>query len=320
MQKWVRFLGRSMEITFRHEIEFTTKGQVSVEDVAKSLVANASLLFYVGDVLEQFFPDFRVERINPRFVYATTASPLKEGLAVDILSTFQEDLKRDVPKLIEGITGAHLDPQYASIVTVLFLIILLYGLDKAYELFKRPREGSEDTAAPSSITRNYGTIINISGGLFEIPPSEIKGAIQRSIPVNQRRTLAKMAVNFIRPAKHERGAAITGAGLTIMPEAIEDAPGPLDIALEDDDEERTDGYRKVRVILHAYDIDHVSSGWAGHIEGVWDRRVRLKLSPSIQPSRLFGRESIVADIILVSKKRQDGTYTPTLIHLIDIYD
>jgi hypothetical protein len=139
-------------------------------------------------------------------------------------------------------------------------------------------------------------------------------ALQHSIPPNQRRILAKTAVDFIRPAKHERGAAITGAGLTITPEAIDETPSPLDIALEDEIDERTAGYSKVRVILHAYDIDRVTSGWAGHIEGVWDKRVRLKLSPTIQPNRLFGRESVVADIILVSKKRQDGNYVPTIIH------
>jgi hypothetical protein len=309
-----------MEITFPHEIEFTTKDQVSVEDVAKSLVANASILLYVGKVLEQCFPDLQIERIKPRFVSATTSSLLKEALAVDILSNFQEDLKREVPKLIEGITGAHLDPQYATVVTVVFFVVLLYGLDKACEFFKTPRVGSDSASPPSLITGNYGTVINISGGLFGIPPSEIAGAVQRSIPLNQRRALAKTAVNFVRPAKHEPGASIIGAGLTITPEAIEDTPGALDIALEDDDEEKTDGYSRVKVILHAYDIDHVSSGWAGHIDGVWDKRIRLKLSPTIQPNGLFGRESVVADIILVSKKRHDGSYVPTLIHLIDIYD
>src|ERR1700722_4455252 len=102
-----------MEITFSHEIEFTTRDQVSVEDVAKSLVANASLLSYVGEILEQCFPAMQIERVTPRFVSATTASPLKETLLVDILSTFQDDLRREVPKLIEGISGTHLDPQYA---------------------------------------------------------------------------------------------------------------------------------------------------------------------------------------------------------------
>jgi hypothetical protein len=245
---------------------------------------------------------------------------LTEKLAVELITNFQGDLKREVPKLIEGITGLHLDPQYSTIVTVVFFLVLLYGLDWAREFFKKLISKADGTTPPSLIIENYGTIVNISGGLFGLPPSEIAGAIERSIPPNQRRSLAKAAVNFVRPAKHERGAAITGAGLKITPEAIDESPSALDIALEDDDEEQSDPYRKAKIILHAYDIDHVSSGWAGHIEGIWDKRIRIKLSPTIQPGTLFGRESVIADIILVSKKRSDGTYVPTLIHLIDIHN
>jgi hypothetical protein len=308
-----------MEIVFPHEIEFKLTARPSVGEVAQSLIANAELVATVGRVLQQCIPDIQIEKITVELLSATTSSPSKEALAAGILLTFQEDLRREVPKLIEGITGVYIDPGYTTLVTVIFLVVVIYGIEKAWELFKKPKLETAAPYPPPQITQNVGTIIHAGAALVGLAPGQFAAALDRSFAPHQRRALAKTAVKFIQPAKQDAGAWITGGGLMITPETIAEAPSTLDIALEDEDDEKTEGYRKVRIILHAYDIDHVSSGWAGHIDGPWNKRLRIKLSPSIQPSTLFGKESIVADIILVSKRREDGTYVPSLIHLIDTY-
>ena len=216
-----------MEVIFSHEIEFTLTKNVSVSDVAASLIANEELLLSVGKVLEECFPELIVEKIVPRFISATTYSPLKEALAAGILLTFQDDLKREVPKLIEGITGAHIDPNYTTLVTVEFLVVVIYGIEKAWELFRKPKLDTPDATSPRPITHNFGTILNVGGDIIGIPPAELAGAVDRAFPANQRRALAKRAVRFIQPAKEEPGAVIIGAGLMITPEAIEAAPSSL---------------------------------------------------------------------------------------------
>ena len=112
---------------------------------------------------------------------------------------------------------------------------------------------------------------------------------------------------------------ITGAGLAITPEAIEASPSDLDIAMDDDDNDLQTPLQNVEVVIHATDIDHHSSGWAGHITGVWEKRLRMKLFPSIAPYELFGKETIKADVIVMAKRQWDGNHTPYLFHVLRVY-
>ena len=82
--------------------------------------------------------------------------------------------------------------------------------------------------------------------------------------------------------------------------------------MNDDDEKQTP-LTNVEVVIHATDLDHSSSGWAGHITGVYQKRLRMKLFSSVQPSQLFGKDKIIADIILVSKRTVEEDYMPVYV-------
>lgn len=261
-----------------------------------------------------------VEKTKVDFISASTNSPLREAFAVGILVTFQDELKIEVPKMIESITGYHVDAKYDTLVTVIFLVIVMYGMERAWEWFKNSKKDGEKSPIPQPIYNNYGTLIQAAGDLMDVPSSHLDRAIKQAIPAKQVKGLARAALDFIRPAKRERGAAIEGAGLSIDPAAIEAAPSPLDIALDESDEEAQAAYERREVIIHATDIDHNSSGWAGHIPGIWEKRLRMKLFPAISPIRLFGREKITADIIVVSKRNEAGEYVPYIFHVVAVYD
>jgi hypothetical protein len=127
-------------------------------------------------------------------------------------------------------------------------------------------------------------------------------------------------VAFIQPAKREYGARIEGAGQSINASTIEAAPSPLDIALDLADQEEQATYEHVEVVIHATDKDKGSSGWAGHIPKVSEKRLRMKLFPAISPAKLFGRESFLADVIVLSRRDQHGIMTPYLFHVVNVYD
>lgn len=309
-----------MELFFPHEIVFSNKEKILVGDVALSLIANEQIVHIVGKVLELCFDGLTVEKVNVEFRSASVNSPLKEALAAGILLTYQDDLKREVPKMIEAITGRHIDPNYTTIVTVVFLVIVIYGIEKAWDIFKNSNKEKTKEAIPQSIYNNYGTLIQNAGDLLQIPPAELDRAVRMATPPKQEKALARSVLSFIQPAKRERGASIAGAGMIIDAATIEDAPSPLDIALDSEDDETQNPFERREVIIHATDIDHNASGWAGHIPGVWEKRLRMKLFPAISPGQLFGKEKITADIIVVAKRDSEGHYVPYLFHVVRVYD
>lgn len=308
-----------MEAMFSHEVVFSNRDRILVSDVAHSLLANEQIILNIGSILEKCFDGLTIEKINIEFRSATVNSPLKEALAAGILFTFQDTLKKEVPAMIEKISGQHIDEKYATVVTVIFLIIVIYGIEKAWDIFKNSKKGEAKQPIPHQIITNYGTLVQAGGDMLGIPSAQLASAISRTFPPKRVPQLARTALAFIQPAKREKGAFITGAGFSIDAATIEAAPSELDIAMDDDEETQTP-LEKAEVAIHATDIDHNSSGWAGHLPGLWEKRLRMKLFPSIPPAELFGKEKITADIILVAKRQSDGGYIPYMIHVLRVYD
>lgn len=183
-----------------------------------------------------------------------------------------------------------------------FLIVVIYGIDRAWDLFKRSRKIVEkQQLCDPRISGNYNTLIHVAGDMIGVSPEHLRSAVEQTFPQKQRPHLARTAMAFIQPAKREHGVRIEGAGHAIDAATIEAAPSALDIALDLEDEEQQTPHEQVEVVIHATDRDRSSSGWAGHIPGVWEKRLRMKLFPVVSPARLFGRERFVADVILVSR-------------------
>ena len=120
-----------MLVTLPHTIQFSNEKSVSVRDVTNSLLANEQMLIDVGRVLEFCADGLEVTSINVEFLSASVNSPLKEALSAGILFAFQDSLKREVPKFIQKLTGVHVEDDYKTVVTVVFLIVVIYGVEQA---------------------------------------------------------------------------------------------------------------------------------------------------------------------------------------------
>ena len=155
--------------------------------------------------------------------------------------------------------------------------------------------------------------------MIGVDPQKLGAAVASSFNPKQRSSLARQSLDFIRPAKRERGAAIAGAGLTIEASTIEAAPSDLDFEIAEE-QPSSELKQRQRVVIHATDRDHSKSGWAGHIVGVWEKRLPMKLFPEIPPAQVFGKEEIIADIMLVFKTDAAAESIPDVMHILRVHD
>jgi hypothetical protein len=260
----------------------------------------------------------RFERVDIRFRSATTASPLKELLAYSLVLVYQDKLTEEVPDAIKDMLGIDIPENYETFVTVLVLVIAIYGVSRAFELMKAKKGAAPPADSAPSIQGNYNTVVHVAGDLIGMDPADITATLDRRYAGAKAKPLARKALEFIRPAKREDGAAVEGGGVAIDPDTVRAAPSSFEPADEDDDA-TPDTYVEQAVVIHATDLDSNKSGWAGHLPGIWEQRLKMRLYPTINPADIYGRHEIVADVILVMKRDANGDLVPDLFHVVRIY-
>lgn len=298
-----------------HEITYTNTGQVTVSDVAASLVANEKLLRDTAQLLEDLFPGLRAE-LSVKFRSATTASPLKEYFILGLIMVYQKELTGEVPPLIEKMIGRDIPDSMETTVTLLFMAVAIFGIARAFDLFKTQRTGEP---VPPSIQGDYNTILNIAGDVIGIDPAQIEASLEKRHAGRKALPLAKRALQFIRPAKGEPGAGVVGGGAELTPETVRAAPGAADVEAAEEMEDQ-EPLLAQRVVIHATDLDSKKSGWACHLPGRWEKRLRMQLFPSVDASAIYGRREITADVILMSRVDDEGDLAPYLAILTRLHE
>lgn len=307
-----------MEIALNHEIVFDTRSDLFVSDVARSLLANEEIVLLAGQILEKCVDGLVIEKMDVKFKSSTTNSPLKETLFLTIFTAVQPDLNKVIPEMVSEIFDVEIPEKLNAAVTALTIVIVIFGMDWAYKKWIAKPDKKDDDEA-TSIKGDQNVVIKIVGDIIGASPEKIAAAIEQAVKPTQRNAIAKKALDFIRPAKREGGASIHGGGATISAGAIAEAPSALDVDLADD-EESHDPFQRQTVVIHATDIDKTKTGWAGHLPGIYEKRLRMQLYPGINPKTLFGKTEIAADIILASKPNKDGELIPYLFHVVKVYD
>lgn len=108
-----------------HVLTYTTAGDVPVEVVARSLIANERLIRESLRVIESSSPGSEISAVRVRVSSLSNASPLKQVFAVALFVAFQKDLEREVPSLIEKLTGHTVPEQFSTLVTVLVIMVAM---------------------------------------------------------------------------------------------------------------------------------------------------------------------------------------------------
>lgn len=300
------------QANFMHAITYTNEGKVPVSEVAESLLANEQLIKLTIPLLEKLYPGLKIRDIEVHFKNASHDSPLKEIFGISIFAAFQQDLEREVPDIIEHLTGKPVPESYDSLITVITFIILYFGTDYVFTRFKGGKS--------KPIAQGLENTINVAGNYINMPADEIRKATQEVFKGTRMQSLAKAAKSAILPAKADRMAKIVSdSGVEFSQEAVKDFPTDIDFEYEDDFE-INEPHQRVRINLRATDLDKNNTGWAGVIKKISDARLKMEVYPTIDLQKLHGKKSIIGDIIMVSRKQPNGDYKPVSFHLIEIHE
>lgn len=301
-----------MERTFEHSVTYTNTGRVPVADVAASLVANERLMREALEVIQDLFPGLEITDIEVSFRRASSESPLQEAIVAVTNIIYQGDIDTRIPKAITDLTGIVIPKSYDSMVTLITIGLTTYGIH-----WLLSKAGKKDQPSDLTVQGNFNQIVVVGRDLIGVDEDSLRGAIQRRYEKSRGPILARRVLEMIRPAQRENGAAITGGGVKIAPETVAAAPlGP--VADDMDNNETQESYTDQIIVIHATDLDSHKTGWAGHLPGIWEKRVPMRLFPAIDPHLLFGKAEVTGDVIVVSKKNQDGDYIPYVFHVIGV--
>src|SRR5665213_3150897 len=115
------------ELIIPHSVTYQFDGRASVQDVALSLIAQEKLMRDAISVLEGCVDGLSIESVRISVRTVAQESPLKEILAAALVITFQDDLEKGVNALAVALTGQSIPPHYQGLVTVLVMIVAVYG-------------------------------------------------------------------------------------------------------------------------------------------------------------------------------------------------
>lgn len=300
-----------MEITFPHSVVYETEGKVPIDEVIESLIANRRLINESLPLIEALLPDLKLEHLKISVGQISNQSPLRELVFVTLIAAFQDDLKKEVPMMINDLFGVQVSENYNTLVTVVVMLLVFYGIDFAYRMVSK-------TALASRARQELDGLIGDVAKQLGISEDSIRVALNQRYSRGKINRLARTAIQFIRPSKHQGNAPILIGQRTIDASVIAEAPS--DVQLEEiDDEETSSQHPNVEIELHAQDKDKSKQGWAGVPVGISQDRIKMELYPPIKPEELWNKERIRGDIIVLSKKKNDK-YIPYLFHVVRIHD
>ena len=301
-----------MDIVAPHQIVFETDEQVPIADVVASLLGAEQLFRDIGPLLEACIPGLRVEKITVSVRSISQESPLKEILILGIIAQFQKDLEKGVPQIIEKLTGTHVPVEYNSLVSLIFIVLAFYGIDFIYTqvshgaFSRRIREKFDD----------FTKELSKETGLSE---ERISGLLLEKYGKSRVRVLAHSALRLFSPSKRLRNVPVIIDERRIESPTIADIPSEAQIDAASVPE-TVKPYEDVQIELHAQDIDHTKQGWAAVVPKIGSKRLRMEIYPPIKPEDIYTKKRLRGDIMLISRKKPDGTYHPAAFHLVNIIE
>jgi hypothetical protein len=308
-----------MDLVFLHGVEYDVTAPVAVQDLIKSLEANAKLLDRSTTLLEELFPGIKFESATISVRNLSQGSPLKELFALAVVLAYQKGLEEEVPALFETITGIHVSDQYDTLLTVLVLLIAVYGIDKAYEAAFPGRD-------KKAISDTQESLLQKAANLTGVTVVRIREAVNVLFTGRQHRATVLASQKMFAPTRGQPQVTIRvpDGDILVPAEAVAIAQSASGFPYEPpevDEKPKQDSHfhRNVKIILHAMDRDKKKSGWAGHVPGLFDDRIPMDLEKSQSPDILFGKSEVIGDILLMTEEDENGEMKPKNFLLVQSY-
>lgn len=302
-----------MEQKFRHSIKYTNEQEFTLSEIAESLLAQDQLVRYIPKILSNSIHGLTVQGIKISLVDAETGS-LREEFIVSLFLGFQGDLQDEVTDLIEGLTGVAVPEKYDTIVTLLVILVVLYGAKFVYQKFRGERE------QPASINGNYNTVLNITADTLNVSSDALDATIREAVHKKPQKDIISAATRFFRPAKKGGGAPVIAGGHEITLATVKEFPSEAAMAVDNDNP--MEPYPDVRIQILALDRQKRGVGWAGRFvdKEVPVNRLSMDLYPTVDLEPLRKAEVIRADVIVEHKEDRDGNMISARIHVVKVHE
>ncbi|MBT1159174.1 hypothetical protein J1C56_26700 [Aminobacter anthyllidis] len=300
-----------MEIQIPFRVEYKTAGAVPIPEIVGSLLALQRVLEEAGKNLENFIPGLTVEKVDVR-VEEISHGSLKELLVVGLFALFQDELREELPTLVEQYTGHSVPESAETLLVILALVAIVYGADFVQKLALGKVHDTPTKIFKKALIRD---LAERTGK----PEAEVKKILDERYGAKTRiKQLGDSAVKFFLPSKRQSNAPIKVNDVTIDSRTVADAPS--DYVYEGTiGTEKSQHHDAVQLEIHAQDRDRDASGWAAIPRGLHHKRLRMKLMDAASPEQLWGHNLVVGDIVLLSK-RVGLDFEPVEIHLVRIHD
>jgi hypothetical protein len=308
------------EVTFRHSVAYPNATHPTLTDIANTLIAHEKLVFLLAELLENSLDGVTVNRINIELERAEAGS-IYEHFLVALFVVFQKDLEKDVPDVIEALTGYRVDERFDTIITVLLFVLLFWGARYLGSRVLRKTDPNAPVTVPPAIQGDYNTYIHIAADQLNIPPERLEHAVEKVAQGNKRQTLGRAAADLFRPAKRGGDGRIVAKGIPeVSPAAIAEFPNEAALADLGRDTE-IEPYPNVVLEIRATDRDKRAQGWAGilEVEGL-ERRVPITLFPTIDMATLAQCRRARVDTMVETKAIGDDERVPVRIHVITVHE
>ncbi|PIW29172.1 MAG: hypothetical protein COW30_05530 [Rhodospirillales bacterium CG15_BIG_FIL_POST_REV_8_21_14_020_66_15] len=297
-----------MEIHLPHEITYDFDEQATVEEVAKSLLAQERLVREAVAIFASCFDGLEVTSTKVTFVSVSQESPLKEILAAAIFLQYQSDLVIEVPSLIRDLTGVEVPSEYHTLITVFVLVAAIYGASYLYERFSK-------RGSASALPKEYERLIQAAADAINVSPTVVEEAVERRLGKGRKRSIARAARDFFAPAQRHKARSIKSArDLEIGSDVIGEVPSDIDI---ESFEAETDSYlmENVAIEFQAHDLGGLKRGWAAVVPEVSESRKSMHIDPSVNVEAIFTKKEARGDVIVFAEMDEQGEYQPKLYYL-----
>jgi hypothetical protein len=296
-----------VDVRIPHEVLYEVPEATAVSDIIDSLRATEQLFFELPAVLEGLVPGLEVGGVRVQVSALTQGSPLREVFFATLFLTYQTDLEKEVPALIDQITGLPVSGKYDALVTIVFCLILFYGADYLYREVVRA-EGSRIRAQLDGLIKEVADRCKTEEG-------HVRTFLEKRYEKRRLANLIKSTAQFFTPSKRQGNAPFVIGSRRFDSDTVAEFPSDAKIT-DFEDEETSKNLESVEIELHAQDVDHTRQGWAGVIRQVSDRRLRMAVYPPIKPEDIYTKQRINGDVIVISRRLADGAMEPYMFHLI----
>jgi hypothetical protein len=279
-------------------VRYLTDDPVPVRDIIESLRGIETVLTETGRLLPKFVDGLIVEGIEIKVREIAQESPLRELFLLTLIVAFQEDLEGGVTEVIEAAAGYVVPANLEALVTVVALIVLFYGVGTVRDLVMGPV-----TDGPAR-RKLKGLIQELSDETGKTPEQIEKVLDARYGEPTMMKRVANAASRFFTPSKRFNSAPIEVNNREIDHETVQDIPAPYLIEHEQEFKP-TRNFFDVELELHAQDKDHAGRGWAAMVEGVTEKRIRLKLMDDVDPSDLWNKNRVRGDVTIKYERLGD---------------